>query len=293
VTLPNFLVIGAAKSGTTSLFRYLDQHPDIFMTPLKETLFFAPDCRKGADDGAQQGVSTLEAYEALFEGAEHCKAIGEASPQYLYSSVAAGLVKDLIPTAKLVAVLRHPAERAYSAFLHLVRDGVEPITDFRQALAAESARRDEGRDPLWLYTDVSHYYGQLCRFLDQFPPDQLQVHLYEDFEEDPGRVVQQVFAFVGVDQTFVPNTALRFNPGGLPRSRLVHRAIGTDSRTRRALLGHLPKRFGLSVVVNGINRNLVKPQIPDDVRLELVHSFAREVDKLEELLHRDLSRWRT
>jgi hypothetical protein len=293
VTLPTFLVIGAAKSGTTSLYRYLEQHPDVFMSPVKETLFFAPDCRRPGPDGTARGVATLAEYEALFAAAGACRAIGEASPEYLFSPLAPERIKGLVPDARLIALLRHPAERAYSAYLHLVRDGVEPLTDFRQALAAEPARRAEGRDALWLYTAVSHYHEQLCRYFEHFPREQVQVHLYDDFAADPAAVVHRVFEFIGVDPRFEADTSLRFNPGGIPRSKLVHRAIGTDSRLRRALLNRLPEKFGFSVIVNAINRNLDKPELPAEARAELVASFADEVSRLEQLLGRDLSNWRS
>src|SRR5215210_1748036 len=152
--LPNFLVIGAGKSGTTSLYHYLRQHPDVYMSPVKEPLFFAaeggrirfpgPDGRmisRAANPGA---VTRMKDYRALFAGVSGKKAVGEASPQYLYTPEAPLRIKHYVPEAKLIAVLRNPVERAYSAFLHRTRLGREPLADFSEALRQEDSRMREG-----------------------------------------------------------------------------------------------------------------------------------------------------
>ena len=292
MTLPTFLIIGAAKSGTTSLYRYLEQHPDVYMSPVKETLFFAPDCWTPAPDGSQRGIRTLEDYEALFAPAADCPARGEASPQYLFSREAPARIKALLPDARLIATLRNPAERAYSAFLHLVRDGIEPFTDFREALAAEPERRASGADPLWLYQEVGLYADQLTRYYEHFPAEQVRVYLYEDFARDPAGTTKDALRFIGVDDDgFRPDTTLRFNPGGLPRSRQLHRLIGVDSRLRAWALRRLPPAFGTTPMVKAVNRNLVKPAMPADVRRELEASLRPSVERLQDLLQRDLSSW--
>ena len=291
VTLPTFIIIGAAKSGTTSLYRYLEQHPAVFMSPVKETLFFAPDWW-GGPEGGGRGVQTLEAYEALFAGADAARAIGEASPQYLSSKEAAARIKSVVPDARLIAILRDPAERAYSAFLHLVRDGAEPIKDFPAALAAEEQRVGDVDDPIWLYREGSQYADQLERYYEHFRPEQLRVYLYEEFAADPVRVTQDALEFVGVGGDFVPDVSLRFNPGGVPRSERLHRVVGGDGRLRQAMMRWLPPALGRDVLVRVINRNLVKPELPEDMRRELAASFVPDIERVEKLLQRDLSAWK-
>ena len=292
MTLPTFIIIGAAKSGTTSLYRYLEQHPDVFMSPVKETLFFAPDWWNAKPGGGGRGIRTIEAYEELFAGAGDARAIGEASPQYLSSKEAPARIKSIVPDARLIAILRDPAERAYSAFLHLVRDGVEPIKDFRVALEASERREGDVDDPIWLYRDASQYADQLERFYQHFPPEQLRVYLYEEFAADPVRVTRDALEFVGIGGDFVPDVSLRFNPGGVPRSERLHRVVGGDGRLRKAMMRWLPPALGRDVLVRLINRNLVKPELEEDVRRELAASFLPDIERVEELLQRDLSAWK-
>ena len=130
MTMPNFLIIGAMKSGTTALYYYLEQHPDIYMSPVKEPNFFSSHKQENAADT----VTEFGIYRQLFSGGSGKKAIGEASHSYLYEPGAAAEIRRYIPEAKLIAILRNPIERAYSHFLHMVRSGTEPLDDFARAL---------------------------------------------------------------------------------------------------------------------------------------------------------------
>ena len=144
--LPTFLVIGAAKSGTTSLHRYLGQHPDIFVSRVKEPGFFAfegqsLDFDGPGDEWIQQTVATnIDAYAHHFEGVTSEKAIGESSPVYLYSKEAPGRIATHLENPHLIAILRDPVDRAFSQFLFFVQCGREPLRDFGAALDAESSR---------------------------------------------------------------------------------------------------------------------------------------------------------
>ena len=157
MTMPNFLIVGAAKAGTSSLYYYLDQHPQVFMSSIKEPRFFAPELytdyikdpyRSGAKEHRSTPMS-LEEYQSLFDAVTDEVAIGEASTEYLYVPKTPERIKQLIPDVRLIMVLRDPAERAFSAFCYQVRDGCEKLT-FEQALAAEETRMDEKkRWPGW------------------------------------------------------------------------------------------------------------------------------------------------
>jgi Sulfotransferase family len=170
--MPNFLIIGAAKSGTTSLYHYLNQHPQIYMSPEKEPEFFALEGRKLDFDGPdgkevinrriqRNRPTNIEEYRALFEGVSGETAIGEASPWYLYSVQAPSRISYYIPGVKLIAVLRNPVERAYSLFLYLRLRGQEPLSDFSQALQAEEVRKRDNWEWWWYYKDVGFYHAQL------------------------------------------------------------------------------------------------------------------------------------
>ncbi|MCW5935662.1 MAG: sulfotransferase, partial [Fimbriimonadia bacterium] len=156
--MPNFLIIGAAKSGTTALYFYIKQHPEVFMAKVKEPRFFAyeggvPEWKGPLDAENNAWVITdKEVYTALFNDVSEEKVWGEASPIYLYSEPAPERIKNYAPDAKLVAILRHPIERAYSHYLHLIRDNREPLRDFGKALDLEPERMANGWEWSWHYT---------------------------------------------------------------------------------------------------------------------------------------------
>ena len=140
--MPNFLIVGAAKAGTTALHEYLQQHPQIYMTPTKETNFFAFEGvelnfqGKGDEALKEFSITDLATYQAQFAGIQEETAIGEACPSYLYVPEAATKIKKYIPQVRLIIILRNPVERAYANFLHVIRDDRETHQDF-------AIRRDE------------------------------------------------------------------------------------------------------------------------------------------------------
>ena len=148
MTLPNFLVIGAAKSGTSSLYMYLKQHPEIYMSPIKEPHFFSFDdeskMTKGPGDPIHKAITNFDDYQAQFDGVTDEKAIGEASTSYLYRPEAPGRIHAMLPDAKLIVILRNPVDRAFSAYMHVVRDKRETSKDFAEALSKEESRKAAG-----------------------------------------------------------------------------------------------------------------------------------------------------
>jgi hypothetical protein len=316
MTLPNFIIIGAAKAGTTALYYYLKQHPQIYMSPVKEPRFFAfgpGDVEFGGPGDVELHrsiVVNLEAYQALFRDVSGELAVGEASPVYLCNPKAAGRIASLVPNARLVAILRHPVERAYSHFLHLIRDGVEPLTDFSQALEAEEERARDNWEYRWRYKELGFYSVQLKNYFDIFDRKQMKIYLYEDFDADPKSVLSDIYRFLGVDDTFVADTSVRYNTSGVPRSKFVHALLSKLQKATRATFDRapqqvsgphapLPRRLGKSFLVEktrhfGIglkNRNLVKPQLAPEVRQQLLEDYRDDILTLQELIQRDLSGW--
>jgi hypothetical protein len=305
MTLPNFLVIGAAKAGTTSLEAYLRQHPDIFLnSTFKELRFFAYDGQPpsyagpGDVESNEHTITTLRAYEAQFERASGRKAIGEVSPVYLYSERAPERIEHYIPDVKLIAVLRNPVERAYSHYMHLRRDRRESEESFARALALEDDRIRKRWEWSWHYRRVGLYHAQLERYLERFDRSQIRIFLYDDFQKDPGGMTRDVFRFLGVDDTFVPDTSVRFNVTGLPRSRSFPSAL---MKGRQFLLDKLTPiqpyipstlwRGGGTMIWALYNANFAKPPLGDDVRGDLVDYFRADVRRLETLIGSDLSHW--
>jgi hypothetical protein len=302
MTLPNFLVIGAAKSGTDSLYGMLDQHPEVHMSPNKEPMFFVAEGQpqvpyKGPGDREalirwDSWVSTRERYESLFAGAKDEKAIGEASTWYLYDEHAPLRIRRHIPDAKLIAILRNPAERAYSAFTMLHRDGRETTMDFIQALAAEERRVAAGWEPMWHYRRMGFYFKQLVRYLGIFRRERILVLLQDDLNSRPVETLRDVFAFLGVDQTFEPDASERRNVSLVPDHSTYHRFVEGPSPLKAAGRALLPLAARQRIKRMLPTSTMRKPEpIPPQARAMLVDEFRDDVLALQGLLDRDLESW--
>jgi hypothetical protein len=297
MTMPNFLVIGAVKSGTTSLYHYLKQHPQIYMSPVKEPSFFAFEGTASALRERWRGwtsydyITDIEAYRALFQGVSDEVAIGEASPAYLIHPSAPKRIRHYLPDAKLIAILRDPVESAYSAYLMERLYGSEPLADFGQAI--RSKERDV-RKPWRLrqrYLDVGFYYIHLKRYFDIFDPSQIEVYLYEDFKTDPVGVLRDIFRFLGVDENFTPDLSIKYNVGGIPKNKGWHVFFLIRPVLRPFIPASL-RQYIVDHLANLRGRGLVKPPPLDpDVRAELIQIYREDILKLQGLIHRDLSGW--
>ena len=296
--LPNFLVIGAAKSGTTALWSFLKQHPAIYMAARKEPHFFSaeeflPYCR-GPGDYKHPSID-LESYRALYQGVRDETAIGEASNTTLYFPSAIEKIKLHVPQAKLIAMLRQPADRAFSAYMHLRRDGRETIEDFGEALELEEQRIASKWATLWHYKNVGCYYKQLKPFYDAFPRDQIRVYLYEDFSRKPLDVLQDMFGFLDVDPLFEPDIEARVNASGVPKYPRLNAAIGKlfdrSNPLRYVSRKLINEDTRLLFTRHMRSRNLVRQTVPPDIRQNLTESFRNEILSLQDLIEKDLSGW--
>ncbi len=285
MTLPNFMMIGVAKAGTTSVSRYLAQHPQVFMCPIKATNFFGyEDARdwKWREEGDPPllrnfPVTTFEQYEAMFAGAKDEIAIGEVSPQYIRCPTAARRIHERLPKVKLVASLRNPADRAFSGFLMRTRRG-EPVASFYKELTPQSSHVKEG-----------FYYKRLKRYLDLFPREQIRIYLFEEFKKDAGKIVSELFDFLGVDKGFTLDTSVKHNPGAVPKFRLLNRLLYSPTLARIAM-SMFPGLKGSLKHVRGLNLRPA-PKLPTDLRRELLKLYRDDILRLQELLDRDLSLW--
>jgi|GEM_PF-68124 len=295
--LPNFFIIGAAKSGTTALYSYLRQHPDVFMSPLKEPRFFAhkdspPDWRGPGDDAyVAATVTSFAAYLSLFHEAAAERAVGEASTQYLYLPAARSNIKRYVPRARLVAILRDPAEVAFAAYLHKRREGNETITDFRRALDAEPGRVRDGWSPIWHYRRRGFYYEHLAAYYREFDASQIRVYLHDDLKADPRSLVRDLFGFLGVDDSFAPDLSSRPNRSGVPRSRTLQRLLARPNAAREALRRLLPEPAFRRALEAAARWNLSRPRLPEEARAHLIEGYREDILRLQDLLRRDLSAW--
>lgn len=287
--MPNFLIIGAQKAGTTSLYHYLKQHPQVYMSPVKEPHFYTYEGEKLNTHGPGRNLSipitNLEVYQAMFQEVSDETAIGEASPSYIYSPKAPERIRHYIPNTKLIAILRHPAERAYSNFLHSIRYNCEPLNDFAQALQEEEVRIRDNWGFLWHYKQKGFYYVQLKRYFDLFDQEQIRVYLYEDLNTNPNRVLRDIFQFLSVDENFAPDISTKHNVSGIPKNRTLQ-AIGMSLNP--ILKSFLPVGLHRSIR----NRILIKPpELPLEIRRQLIEVYREDILKLQALIQQDLSIW--
>src|SRR5829696_7711460 len=241
--------------------------------------------------------TNIEEYSALFEGVRGEKAIGEATPLYIYALGTARRIERYALGSKSIALLRNPADRAYSAFLYAALMGVEPLTDFAQALRQDPFRMRNRWHYVFHYRSRGLYYQQLKRYYEVFGRERRGVWLYEDMREDPASVAQSVFRFLEVDATFAADTSSRYNPAGVPASgsaraamRATDKAVWVLRKVLAPTSGILPLAFKMRRVVQ--SRVLTDPPpIDPELREGLVEGYKEDILRLQELIGRDLSTW--
>lgn len=288
--LPNFLVIGAYKCGTTSLHHYLRQHPEIFMANVKEPSYFAfadgADC---ANPAYSKSVKTREAYEALFEGAEGYRAIGEVSPEYMTNPRAVSAIAEAVPSVRLIAILRNPVDRAFSDYLMYRRDGLEKEVDFVRALELQEARAAQG-EATGFYVSTGYYGAQLRAYYRDFPPENIAVFAFEDLARDPSGVLREVFGFLGVDPEFRPAEFVSYNRSGLATNP-VSRFLLRNRRSLRTFMGPLvPQKLGRWIRRN-LEKGLERPSMPGEARTYLRTIYDEDIQQLKELTGRRFQQW--
>ena len=291
--LPDFVIIGAARCGTTSLHAYLREHPRVFMSSEKETDYFSlgdlPPDEVPALAAAWRAKTRAE-YERFFRDAGDARAVGEASPTYLFYPRSAERMRQAIPDAKLICVLRDPVERAYSHHALARKMGFETEPDFEAAVALEDERWRSDRSMRFTYVRASLYHDGLAEFFRRFPRDRILVLPFEELAADTAGTMRRIHEFLGVDPEFVPDVGIRHNRSMLPKIGLVREAFGRPFRLRRFLQRNLPPRL-VTQLGNVIMRP--PPGIPSDVRARLLPRFVDDVRRLEDLLARDLAAWRS
>jgi hypothetical protein len=302
--IPDFLIIGAGKSGTTSLDKYLSQHPDIFIPRKKEPNFYGYEhVSIDVFQGDQQEIShfknsitTLEDYLNLFREAAPGQLIGETSNTYMYHDQAPCRIKHYNPAMKLIAILRHPAERLYSRFLHLARINRLPSSQFADCLDKNTI--------YWRRNDLireGFYFKNLTPYYALFPNEQIKVLLYEDLKKKPEEVMYELFSFLGVDNSFMPDMSVKYNESGIVKNQWLNKIYGEGGLLTRSIRSILPEtvikklRSNVSLIrkVNELrNKNLEKPIMDPAIRKSLTFDvYGEDIQKLQQLINRDLSHW--
>jgi hypothetical protein len=311
--LPNFFIVGAPKAGTTSLYAYLDQHAQVYMSPLKEPHYFADEFhlenfseedrpRVAREIRALQEylrgdmrqkrfggfVFTWEDYLRLFQNASDEIAVGEATPCYLWSKSAAGNIAARIPHAKIIMNLRNPIDRAFSQYLHMVTDGVIGRS-FREQIHASLRCHNKQFGPDWPLLEFGQYYEQVKRYLNAFPRSQIHISFYEDLEREPATLMSDLFAFLGIEEGVAANMNDRHHEPRIPKLpgtayllkkwRIWPYLRRLAPRPLGPRLRSLALRSRASLTVQPAERAILTDYYRDDI------------GKLEVLLDRDLSSW--
>lgn len=297
--MPNFILFGAIKSATSSIYQYLEQHPDICMSSIKEPGFFAFEGEKpilngpGRQEWVDNGgiINELESYQKLFENYSGEKAIGEASPFYICYEKCIVTLKKYTPNVKLIAVLRNPADRAFSQYVWARRDGLEDLKHFQDALAAEESRIEKDWALTWHYKKLGFYYHQLKPYFESFPSKQIKICLYENFVNDPNLFMQDIFDFLEVDTSFTPDMSHKYNLSVIPRNNFWHHFLKNSNPVKSIIKPFLPSNFRRNLKIKAKQKNLFKPSFSPKIRQQLMSEYKEDILKLQELTKQDFSVW--
>jgi hypothetical protein len=280
VGLRHFVLVGVARSGTTSLYHYLRQHPDICVSDIKEINFLAYPGAAIADTQypwLRFPVRTLDDYRALFAGANGRVPV-DFSASCFHSPFAISRIREYLPAAGLFVLLRDPVARAYSAYLNRVNKGYETRPPAQALVPGERA------------VDNGCYYQRLTDFRDAFGAERMRVWLFDDLSRRPRETLREIFGYLHVDPAVDIDTTAVHNRGALPRSALAHRLL-PSYRARRRLADALPSPVrGAARRLNRLNRASAPP-LPDDVAARLRRHYADDVARLADLIDRDLNSW--
>lgn len=299
INLPDFLIVGAAKSGTTALAKYLAQHPQIFIPRRKECRFFSNlkgDFKGPGDDEINKSIiKSLDEYSRLFEEAEINQLMGDASPDYLFN------YKETIKKVKrvysergksfpkIIIILRNPIDRAFSNYMHLVRDLRESEMDFRKALSLEEERKNLNWEWFWQYKEQGYYSNQITAFLNSF--EKVKILIFDDFKENSQAFMDSVTDFLGLEKREF-DFVVKHNESGFNKNVTVRKALSIKIPNRIKKL--LPQNLEILLKRQKdylLSKNLKKAKITEEEKNYLRTIYMEEIDTLGKIVKRDLSKW--
>ena len=310
---PNFFVAGAAKCGTTALYHILEQHPEIYLSPIKEPNHFCTDIKPGEFSEEYQlhekrknlnlekflagpmkekhfdyFVTHAKQYELLFKNVKNEKAIGEMSNSYLFSEVAAQNIKLKIPDAKIIIMLRNPVERIFSHYLAHLRDG-KTYLPFMQEIQKDFSKPVKGWWKSHCYFEMGLYYEQVKRYFDVFDHSQIKITWFEDFESNFQQTAKEIFIFLGVNPNIPVSSDEKYNEAREPKNK---RFIYFISKTgiKKPLFGLIPESLKPKIKKSFFKRQ-VKIKFPEEERNYLKAFYKNDILLLQKLSSKDLSSW--
>jgi len=292
---PNFLIVGASKCGTTALYYYLKQHPEISFPTLKEPKYFSSVNEnfphKGIGDTSVDkfAIKKFPEYQDLFKGIEN-KRVGEASPDTIFfHDKTAPLIKKKLGDIPIIIILRNPIKRAFSAYMYLKRDSREVLT-FREGVDAEENRLKENWDFIWGYKKCGLYYNQVKSFTDNF--SNVKVVLQEDLKNDTSATLEDIYSFLEVDEKFKTDVSIKHNESGTPNN-IFSKFLLSRNNIFSTVIRELMKRFIPRDFLEKVaSKSLERMSILEKDEIALKPYFFNDICKLEKLINKDLSSWK-
>ncbi len=296
VVLPNFLIVGVARCGTTSLFHYLKQNPEIGFPKIKEPKYFSSlnikFPQKGIGDTTvdQKIIKDFADYKQLFSELGNHKMIGEASSDYFYYH------KNTIPEIKrilgdipIIISIRNPVERSYSAYNNLVRDQREKLS-FKDALKQEKRRAEQNWDWMWAYTRGSKYSEGIKAFMNNF--SKVKVVLFDDIQDNPKEVLAEIEDFLGVNHFSSYETSVKYSPSGSPKNKLIRLISSRNSyfinKLRTLTMKIVPRKYLEKLSAGFFSKEQVDPKTIEHLRKH----FSEDIAKTEKILGKSLTAWK-
>jgi len=280
---PNFFIVGAYKSGTTSLYEYLNEMPEIYMSPVKEPNFFSS--KTVPHNFFLKPIRVKQEYLTLFKNVKNEKIIGEASPSYLADPDAPNLIHQVSPQARIIIILRDPVDRLYSHYLMHIRDG-------RLKLSLHEVIQK------WFSNDIDYcqahvdlsiglFYKQVSRYLDIFGPSQVKIIIFEEFKNNPEKTLKDILEFLGLKNKINNFSTETYNPYFVDRGVIAQR-IRTSSTLEKIIKKTIPQTKRLAIRKKFFIKKGEKPKIFPKDKDELIKFYGDDVKKLEGLLGRKL-----
>ena len=294
INLPNLLIVGAAKCGTTSLHNYLKQHPDIFMSKQKEPHFLINS--DIGEDRIHKAITVLEDYEDMFKTDSIYKYKGESSVMYLAFPEFSikNIKKYLDPDVKIIIMLRNPVERAFAGYLHNLRYNPSENLSFEEAFEKSEARYYQERDitPDTRYLHVGNYYSQVESFMSMFN-DNVLVIMYEDYVNDIDLCLANVFDFLDIDKISVDTSTRHMVGGWIFKRKFLRNLLIPKNNFKSLIKSFLPnKKIRKAIKQKIMNMITVEnPSISKDMHKKLTEYYRKDIDNLSKLLNKELNCW--
>lgn len=292
---PNFFIVGGMRCGTTSLWSYLRQHPEVYMPENKEPIFFCTSHK------SRKKVKEFSEYLDLFSFAKKEKAIGEASAAYLTSPESAELIYMKYPSAKIIISIRNPVEQIYSVYQWMIREGWEWLSPFEKALEAEEERWNNIKfresvlyQYVYFYSCFALYSKQIKRYLAVFPREKVKIILFDDLKINPIETVKDIYSFLEVDSKFTPEIDI-FNKSNVPMSVYWHFIL----KNRLNVLSEkyfipiyfqkIIKRFFLKINIS--IGGFFEKKITLENKVKLLNFYKEDIVETSKIINRNLDNW--